>query len=39
MKTELLEEKKDPTDPYKMRPRGELRKFKELADLAGGKES
>lgn len=32
---ELLEEKKDPEDQFKSRPRGELRKLKELADLAG----
>ncbi|CAF9932417.1 MAG: hypothetical protein ALECFALPRED_005285 [Alectoria fallacina] len=38
--TELLETKKKPEDeakdPYKIRPRGELRKLKQLADLAGG---
>ena len=30
-------ERSDP-DPYKIHPRGELRKLKELADLAGGKQ-
>ena len=25
-------------DPYKIRPRGELRKLKQLAQLAGGKQ-
>lgn len=39
MKTELFGTKEDldeeRKDPFKMRPRGQLRKLKELADLAG----